>query len=359
MRSSAVRGLERMRALAVDLPGQLRAGFSLGLELEAPVPRDARDALAVGMGGSAVAADLAQSLTEPETELALGVVRGPAVPRAVGHKTIVVLVSYSGNTWETLSAYDAAGRQGAYRIILSSGGELAQRAEHDHVPHLPLPPGHPPRAALGYMLGGLLGILDPFFPESNEGRLQRAAARLAALQPAFASAGGEPARLARAVGERALAIYAPSEIVSIARRWKTQVEENAKRLAQFDALPELLHNALVAWDASPVTLARRHAVVVLERAGGIAKVGRSAAYLIALLRRRGVVARRVRLAPEDRLEAILTGVSFGDHVSLSLAEIAGVDPYEVRAIDRLKLEMSRPPRPRAPRSGGRRPADLA
>jgi glucose/mannose-6-phosphate isomerase len=331
-----------MRSLAIDLPVQLRSGFSGGVELGAPFPRDAHTAVAVGMGGSAGAADLLRSLTEPETELALNVVRGPAIPRAVGHRAIVLLSSYSGDSWETLAAYDAAGRQGAYRIAVSSGGELARRAERDRVPHLQLPPGLPPRAAVGHMFGGMLGILDPFFPESNEARLARAASRLAARQPSLASDRGEPARLARAVGPRTLEIYASTDIVSVAGHWKTQLEEHAKRLAHFDAIPELLHNTLVAWDAAPVSLARQRAVIVLERATGTPKLGRSATYLIALLRRRGVVARRVVLDPEDRLEALVTGVSYGDHFSHALARSAGVDPYEVRALDRLKHAMAGP-----------------
>jgi glucose/mannose-6-phosphate isomerase len=342
MSGKPLRGLERMRSLATELPTQLRAGFSLGIELQPTVPRDAHSALAVGMGGSAIAADLVQCLTEPETELAMSVVRGPAIPRSIGQKSIVILVSYSGNTWETLAAYDAAGRQGAHRISVSSGGELERRAEKDRVPHLQLPPGLPPRAAVGYMLGGLLGLLDPFFPESNESRLQQASGRLAMAQAEYASSRGQPAKLARAVGTRSPEIYASTEIVSIARRWTTQVEENAKRLAHFDAIPELMHNALVAWDATPISTARRRAVIVLDRSAGIAKVGRSAEYLIALLRRRGVIARHVVLAADDRLEAIVTGVSLGDHFSLALAEADGIDPYEVHVIDRLKRAMAGP-----------------
>jgi glucose/mannose-6-phosphate isomerase len=341
MPSAASRGLERMRALAIDLPTQLRTGFSLGVELEAPVPRDVHNALAVGMGGSAAGADLAQTLTEPETDLSLGVIRGPAIPRAVGHRTVVLVVSYSGNTWETLSAYDAAGRQGAYRIAVSSGGELAQRAERDRVPQLQLPPGLPPRAAVGYLLGGLLGILDPFFPESNEGRLHRAVLRLAARQPSFASPHGPPARLALAIGGREPDVYAPAEILSIARRWAAQVEENAKRPSHYGAIPEVLHNSLAAWDATPRLRARRSAVIVLDRAAGSAPVGRSTRYLISLLRRRGVTARRVAFEGEDRLEAVVTGVSYGDHVSLALAQAARQDPYDSSALERARQALGR------------------
>src|SRR5580693_7461744 len=164
----------RMRGLAVDLPNQLESGFRSARELGGG-PRTARQAVVVGMGGSAIAADLVRSITDPETELPLGVTRGPTLPRSVGPETWAVFASYSGQTWETLSAYDEARRRGASLWTIGPGGELARRAERDGVPHLLLPPGLPPRAALGYMFGGLLGALDPFFPESNERRMRDAA----------------------------------------------------------------------------------------------------------------------------------------------------------------------------------------
>src|SRR5215469_16254927 len=113
----------RMRALAVDLPNQLEAGFAAARELGGG-PRSARSAVVVGMGGSAIAADLVRSVTDPETDLPLGVTRGPTLPRAVGSDAWAILASYSGQTWETLSAYDEAGRRKMPRLAISSGGEL-------------------------------------------------------------------------------------------------------------------------------------------------------------------------------------------------------------------------------------------
>jgi glucose/mannose-6-phosphate isomerase len=331
-----------MRGLAIELPSQLRTGFARGAELESAIRRDARLAVAVGMGGSGVAAELVRAVTEPEIDLALGVVRGPSIPRWVGPRTLVLLTSYSGTTWETLAAYDAAGRQGAHRVTVSAGGELAQRAERDRVPHLQLPPGLPPRVAVGYLVGGLLGLLDGFFPESNETRLARATERLGALQSRFISDRGEPARLARAVGPRLISIYAPGELDAVAHRWATQVEENGKRLAEHATIPEVLHNAVAALKASPPSIARERAIVLLERSRGQGPVHRAADHVGALARRRGFIARRVVLEPDDRLEAVLTGVSFGDHFSLALAQAARVDPFASEACERARRAAAPP-----------------
>ncbi len=330
-----------MRSLATQLPNQLRDGYTAAGELEAPLPRTSRHIYYAGMGGSAIAADLLRTITDPEAELALEVGRGPNLPRSVDRRSVVILASYSGGTWETLATYDEAGRRGASRFGLSSGGELVRRAEGDGVPHLQLPPGLPPRAAVGYLLGGLLGLLDPFFPESNDERLHRAADRLEALQAGLGSPKGAPAQLARAVGTRTLEVYADQSLAGLARRWKTQVEENAKRLAHFDQFPEMFHNAIVGWDALPRDDARRWAAVVLEWKRQASSVGPGLGYFESLLKRRRVGVHRILFDAEDSLEALLTGVSFGDHFSLFLASNAGVDPYPIHAIARLKRAVER------------------
>ncbi len=288
------------------------------------------------MGGSAIAADLARSLFHAETEEPFLLTRGPQLPQAVGPRSTVFLLSYSGETWETLAAYDDAGRRGAQRIAISSGGTLAQRAEHDSVPFLLVPPGSPPRFAAGYMLGGLLGVLDPAFPESIQPRLNRAASSLEERIGSFLDGGSLPARWARNVGHRIPFIYSDPEFVPLARRWKTQVEENAKRLAVCDEYPEILHNSIVGWDAIPRRLARELCVVLLAGTASARAHGPRIDHFADLLQRRGVKVQPVSLEFDDRLEALIVGLSLGDFFSLALAEYAGVDPYPIDAISRLK-----------------------
>jgi glucose/mannose-6-phosphate isomerase len=338
-------GPERMRALAADLPSAFLDGFRRGREIApAAAPRGATVHV-VGMGGSAIAADLARGLVEAETPLSLSIVRAPELPRAVDGRSRVVLLSYSGTTWETLRAYDAAGRVGAHRIVVTSGGELAERAVRDDVPLLTVPPGRPPRSAVGHLLGGLLGLLDPSFPESNEDRARRAAARTESHLGVYARPRGPAATLARRMGDRLPFVYADSGFLGLARRWKTQIEENAKRLAVFDEVPELLHNALVGWDAMPRAGARWCTAVLLEWSGVEGPVHEGFDYLAELLQRRGVAVVRVPLPADDRLEALLSGVALGDQVSLALAAARRVDPYPVAAIVRLKATV-RPRRPK-------------
>lgn len=348
-------GPARMRALAASLPDMLGSGYRAGRDLARPLRGDDLRFVAVGMGGSGIAADLARGLVEAESRASLSVVRSPDLPRSVDRKTEVLLVSYSGNTWETLVAYDDAGRRGARRIAVTSGGALLARAEADGVPVLTVPPGLPPRSAVGHLLGGVLGIMDSAFPESLESRVGNAVEAARARIREYARPRGPASALARRIGTRLPFVYAESSFVPLARRWKTQVEENAKRLAAFDEVPELFHNAIVGWDALPATDAGRYIALLVEWSDETPSVRGSFRYLERLLRTKRVPTARISLPPEDRLEALVGGIAFGDQLSLFLADRRRADPYPVEAITRLKAALGNPnsPSPTSTKAAGR------
>lgn len=329
-------GAARMQAWAAEIPNQLEQGFAAGRELTAQIPRDARSIVFAGMGGSGIAGDLLASLAEHETDIATSSLHGPTLPRSVGARSLVVLVSYSGSTWETLAAYDDAARRHAARLTVGSGGELARRAEADGVPHLLVPPGLPPRAAIGQLFGGLLGSLDSFFPESNESRLHRATGLLRDFLASNSGRRGAPAGLAQWIGARTVAVYADDIWQPVAHRWATQLNENAKRLATSDQLPEVFHNALVAWDALGPAEARRWAVLLLRHVLQNPLLEPGLDRFAAQLRRRQVRVRTVAFDAADPLAAMLLGIAYGDQLSLQVASIARVDPLPIPALDRFK-----------------------
>lgn len=336
MPARAAAGAARMRALAADLPNGLLAGFRAGRELELPNGHSPTRLFAVGVGGSAIAADLTRVLIDAECRVTLRVVRSAELPHSVDAGARVILVSYSGETSETVRAYAAAGRAGAERVVVTSGGRLADQAEDDGVPVLRAPPGMPARAAIGHLWGDLLGILDPAFPESNEARLAAIAERLRPEIGRYVRAGGPAEEIAEAIGERDPHLVAESGFVPLARRWATQFEENAKRIAFFDEVPELFHNAIVGWSGLRRAAARRRAVLLFEWSGEDPAIRAGFRELERLLSGRGVRSVPVPLPAEDRLESLVQGVALGDQVSLRLAERQKVDPVEVEPIDRMR-----------------------
>ncbi len=330
-----------MLSFVRTLPADLVEGFHAGQELRISNAGASAPLFAVGMGGSAISADLARSLVEAETTSTLVVVRGSDLPGAASSGTTVVILSYSGETREALEAYDLAGRRGARRTVVTSGGTLADRASADEVPALRVPAGRPPRAAAGWILGSLLGMLDPWFPGSNEARCEKAAQQLRSAMPRLAAPAGPAARLADQLGRRWPTVLAERSLTPLARRWATQLEENAKQSAAFDDLPEGLHNAVEGWEATRPSEAARLALVALTWDGQPAGIARAFRHVGNVARRGRIPYLRARLAPVDRLAALLYGLALGDLVSLELARRRGVDPSTVPAIVRARAALAR------------------
>ncbi|MFY9717969.1 MAG: SIS domain-containing protein [Thermoplasmata archaeon] len=353
MPGSVVPGAVRMRALAADLPNGLLTGFRLGRELPIANASDPPRIYAAGMGGSAIAIDLLRGLVEAETRITLTIVRSPDLPRGADRSARALIVSYSGETWEALRAYEAAGRAGADRVVITSGRTLAERAEADGVPVLRVPPGMPSRAAVGLMVGGVLGLLDPHFPESNESRIARIAERLRSEIGRFARSGGPSEEIAASIGDRIPYVYAATGFRALARRWETQIQENAKRLATSGELPEAFHNAMVGWAGMRRVDGARWIALILQWSEEDATVRRGTRVFEHTLSRRGVPVVRVPLASEDRLEALLEGVALGDQVSLRMAERSRIDPCPIPEIDLLRSTLGAAARPEPIANGPR------
>jgi glucose/mannose-6-phosphate isomerase len=348
MSTARPNGMELVSEWTRAFPAQLRSGFAAGRALEFRWPRGVDRSVVSGMGGSAIGADLLCSLTDAETDLLVRPVREATLPRWVGPSTLALAVSYSGETDETLAAFDEAGRRGAPRLAVSSGGRLQERARMEGVPHLLVPPGLAPRAALGHLLGGLLGLFDPAFPASNRDRLDRASKALVAGAEELSQADGPTARLAARFGTRLPWICCSRDLAPVARRWTTQIEENAKRLAHWDVLPESMHNAIVGWDALRRSEAGRYFLIRLEGAGDDRGLRDQFEYLTSVLARKKVPAATVRFDATDRLERMLSAVQWGDYLSLAIARRSGVDPLPIEAILRMKHRLGGPAPGRPP-----------
>lgn len=327
-----------MWELAASFPRQLEDGLKSVPRHDLPV-RSGVPVAVCGMGGSGIAGELLSGLAGRSGECPIVQVRDFVLPAWVRPPVPAVFLSYSGGTAETLSAYDEAGRRGVTRAVIASGGPLMERARADRVLHVQVPPGLPPRASLGYLMGALVGLLREAIPGIDR-ELPRVAESLRARTEEFAGDGGRASVLADAWGgKRDLWVYAPEPLVAVARRWKTQAEENAKRLGHFDSVPELLHNAIVAWDVLGKAEAEGRFVAILRGRSEGEAMHRRIDYLSEALRGQG--ARVETVSPEARgaLGELLELVWLGDYVSLWSAKRRGVDPLPVRGIDRMKQSM--------------------
>jgi len=328
----------RLASFPLDLMNAERAAKSWAGALHLPLAPVR--ILVAGMGGSAIAGDLAARAADAFPGAPIHVVRDYAPPGWLDAKTLVVASSYSGNTEETLSVHAEATRRGATVVCLTTGGELLRRASRSRQPYLRLPEGMPPRTALPHLLVPLLRVLE---------RVGRTRGVGSDLEDAFRTAGrvltvcrldrsetGNPAkRIARRFATGHPTVYATAAVSPAGYRWQTQINENAKSLCAFATLPELDHNILTAYDAVDGNAARSE-IVVLTEADPAPPVARRVRANLALWRRTAASCVAYPAVGRSALAQLLSHVVLGDWVSYYLALLRRVDPTPVAMIERLK-----------------------
>jgi glucose/mannose-6-phosphate isomerase len=321
----------------------LQLGDALWRAQSAKIPaRDLPAGLVVcGMGGSAIGGDLAVAGLGDRATRPIATVRGYALESWTPPESLVLCSSYSGNTEETLACFDAAGAAGAQRAVLTTGGRLARVAREEGVPVIGAPAGMQPRAAVLYMTVGALecAALAGAAP-SLRSEIDTATALLEQLVGEWGpDAGGDSTakRLARSLRGTVPIVYGAGPTVAPARRWRTQINENAKTPAFVSELPEANHNEICAWGRG-----RRVAPlagVFLEDPDHHPRIRRRIELTAAEVERTGGPAVRVRARGESRLERVLSLVLLGDLVSVYLAVLDGIDPTPVEAIERFKAAL--------------------
>jgi glucose/mannose-6-phosphate isomerase len=295
------------------------------------------------MGGSAIGGDLARSFLGERAPAPIMSCRDYALPRPIARDALVVASSYSGNTAETLAAYDAARAAGSAVVAVTSGGELARRCERDRVPYCVIPGGMPPRSAIGFSLLPMLQILRAcgaaaFTDAEYDEALAVARERCTACAPARAD--NPAAALARRLHGRTAFVYAaPSLLEGVARRWACQINENAKALAHFAFFPELNHNQIVGWETSRDLMANT-VILSLEDREDHAQTRRHTDIGLSIMGPLAHHVERLETPGGGRLARMLAMMLLGDFASVYLAYLNGVDPTPVAKIDRLKKELA-------------------
>jgi glucose/mannose-6-phosphate isomerase len=340
--------LDRATIEAVDSQGMLGDVLAMPLQLGDALWRaqsaeirtvDSPGGLVVcGMGGSAIGGDLALAALGDRATRPIYVVRGYAIEAWTPPETLVLCSSYSGETEETLACFEAAGAAGARRVVLTTGGSLAEAARAEGVPVIGVPAGMQPRAAVLY---GIVGALECAMvcgaAPSLHSEIDTAAALLERLVEEWGPDAPEdalPKRLAHELRGKLPVIHGSEPTVAIARRWHTQLNENAKAPAFWSELPEANHNEICAWERG--TGLAPLAAVFLEDPDQHPRIGRRVDLTCQEVERSGAAAIRVRARGDSRLERVLSHVLLGDLVSVYLAALEGVDPTPVDAIERLK-----------------------
>lgn len=336
---------EGMLGHILGLPAQLREAWSLVQRCGLPGSHGGADHIVMcGMGGSAIGGDLARSILQGEASVPIAVIRGYDLPHYVGPRTLVLLSSFSGSTEETLSACSAALERGARVVALTTGGVLAERGYAASFPVVQFNFDGKPCEAVGYSLLLCLGVLARLgYVADRTVQVEASAALLeqmgAELGPEAPADENRAKRLAQRLYGHIALIYGGGLMAEVGRRWKGQMNENAKSWAFNEQLPELNHNAILGYQF-PADLAPRMRVVMISSGLNHRRLVLREQVTAELVGRWGIETERVEARGDSPLEHVLSATYVGDFVSYYLALINDVDPSDLDVLNGLKARLA-------------------
>lgn len=313
-------------------PSAVRA--SLAQPLSLPKPQDFESVILAGMGGSGSACDILAEWSRPRIRAPMTVVKGYHLPGFAGTRTLVVAVSLSGDTKETLSILGEAVDRGCTAVGVSSGGAMLKVSAEVGIPFNRVERLLVPRASTPGMvlvparILAALELLDRTGEfETVEGALRRTLGR---SLPSVRFAQNPSKKLAKTLLGRSAVVYASPGALSAAVHFKNSLNENAKVPVLVEGYPELFHNGIETWRAP-----RGRAVVLLRGQGEGSELKEKAASLKLMLKEVGVPV--AEFGPEDgELATLLSWCLALDLASIYLAVLERRDPTPTPILSRMR-----------------------
>jgi glucose/mannose-6-phosphate isomerase len=304
-----------------------------------------RAVVVTGMGGSGIAGHVLQAAAGPECPVPVERVRGWTLPAWVGVSDLVIAVSSSGRTAETLACTRTALERGARTVVVAAeGSPLVDLAIEAGIPWVLVPPGRPPRANLWALSVPLLVAADALgVVDAEPARLEAVADLLDGLAlrcaPTVTIEQNPAKQLAAELVGTLPMIWGSSDLAGIAAyRLLCQLAENAKYPSVNGVLPEALHNQVVTFSA-PRSAGLPIRLVLLRDTVEQPQVAIAADEAEALAQESGVSVSRLTAVGEHPLERMASLCAIGDFASVYLGLLGGVDPTPISPIETLKARV--------------------
>ncbi|NCU38685.1 hypothetical protein EOL96_06580 [Candidatus Saccharibacteria bacterium] len=297
-----------------------------------------------GMGGSALASDIAAHILAPEVAIPFGVVRDYDLPASAGENTLVIVDSHSGNTEETLECYSQARQRNCQIGVMATGGKLLELAKADGVAYVTIPSGGQPRMAIPLHLKGLFelmhhfGVIDDHYNKEVSDTTEWLEEASSSWHHDTPTEHNYAKQFALQTVGKTPVFYGGPLTSPLAYKLKISWNENAKNVAFWNQYPEFNHNEFIGWSSHPVD---KPFVIVdlisdLERPR-IAERMRLSDRLLSGMRPKAI---ELHIQGETPIQQALWLCVFADFSSIYTAILNHVDPEPVKLVEQLKKELS-------------------
>lgn len=335
---------KNMLAEIDHLPDQLETAWNQSSANPLPAWQGIQRVVIAGMGGSAIAADLLTAYLMPTCKVPIFIHRDYGLPAwANGPETLMIASSHSGNTEETLDAFEGCIKNNCRSITISTGGKLAARGNEAGAQVWLFDHTNQPRAAVGHSFGLLLAIMTRLglIPDQSAeitSTLATMRTQQGFLGPHIPPSQNPAKRLAGQLLGRWINTIGSGILAPVARRWKSQINELAKAGAGFDHLPEADHNSLAGL-TNPEEFLSRTATIFLSAGcdhprNHLRTKLTKQAFMLAGLNTNDYI------APGDTpLAQQWCALHFGDYLAYYLAMAYGEDPTPIPSIQEFKQRL--------------------
>ncbi|OHA47836.1 MAG: bifunctional phosphoglucose/phosphomannose isomerase [Candidatus Terrybacteria bacterium RIFCSPHIGHO2_01_FULL_48_17] len=325
-------------------PAQFSQGLAAGRASNVrKIPHEVTHVIVCGMGGSALAASIFEGLRDTGygIKVPIAIHRDYGLPHFPQKaRSLVLVISYSGNTEEALSAYDEARKRQLHIVAIASGGKLAERARRDGVPLAQIPTGIPPRFATGVQFGAFAMVLTKLgLAPTSLPRQIAALERQLNIETLIV----EGKKLARLVDGRIPMILGSSRMEAVAYSWKTNINENAKIPAFMHAFPELNHNEVNIYDNLSNRQRAYHDILtafILQDPREHTRIKKRMRITTTFIKRAHIPFRVIKAKGETELVRIFYMYVLGLAFSSALAERLMLDAIAVNIIEDLKKKLA-------------------
>ena len=308
--------------------------LSQAVESKTGIVKKYKHILICGMGASAIGGRIFADSMYYESDITVYIAKTMALPKWVDKDTLFVACSYSRNTVDTLYMYDQAFEAGFDVVSVTHGGDLLARTEKNGNPLVMIGGGDmQPRSAIGWFIGTLAAVIEDAGGPALRQQIRDMIPRLQKYQSEIEDENSGAWSVANAVDGKVPVIYGTPDMEAVAVRMKNQLNENSKMVAFSGVLPEFNHNEIVGWYDDRQ---RTKFIPIVINDNSLEDIDKMVHATTDVLSSRGLKPVYIETCGECLLERMIFGIMVGDHISLYLAAIRGVDPCNVDPITDIK-----------------------
>jgi len=288
-----------------------------------------------GMGGSGTIGDIFSAILS-KTSIHVTVVKGYHLPKTVNSNTLVITISVSGNTKETLSVLEAAKNMKCEIIAFSSGGEMKEVCSKNNIEHRTVLEYHSPRSSLTSFLYTILKVLHSTLKIEKSDILD-SIKELEIMGKKINSSNltkNNPALELTNWITGIPIIYYPFGLQSVATRFKNSLQENAKMHTFSEDIIESCHNGIVAWEKDSIVQP-----IMLQGADDHFKTKERYHILEEYFKKNNINYYKIFSIKGNILSKSITLIFLNDYTTIYRAVLSKFDPTPVNSIDFIKKEI--------------------